>query len=115
MSANVALNSHFESKRAIANGITSSGSGMGSGALPLLLRMVYNKYQWTGVMVFISIMIVSNFVLAIFFKPHNEEKKIGNMRTLSEMTSIPEGSIYTYPIFNLQNPYLIESTKKGFR
>lgn len=67
---------HFKKRRSLANGISVSGSGVGSFILPNLIRWLLNEYGLNGCLLLIGGLTLNVCVCAMLIRPLSSYKKI---------------------------------------
>ncbi|GFO16903.1 monocarboxylate transporter 14, partial [Plakobranchus ocellatus] len=65
---------HFKKRRSLANGLSLAGSGIGSFALPNLMRWMLNVYGWTGCCMVMGAIMLHVCACALLFRPHSSYK-----------------------------------------
>ncbi|XP_060067524.1 monocarboxylate transporter 13-like [Ylistrum balloti] len=60
---------HFQKRRALANGLSASGSGAGSFALPPIIRVLINYYGLGGCLLLVGAFMFHTCVFCSFFRP----------------------------------------------
>ncbi|XP_041379072.1 monocarboxylate transporter 12-like [Gigantopelta aegis] len=71
----VMVGHHFKKRRSLANGISTSGSGVGSFALPNLMRFLLDYYGLFGSLIIIGGLMLNICVCACLFRPLSSYKK----------------------------------------
>ncbi|CAH1796578.1 unnamed protein product [Owenia fusiformis] len=65
----LAVGFYFEKKRALANGIASSGSGIGTFVFSPLIEGLINSYTWRGTMLILSAVVMNTLLCGAVFRP----------------------------------------------
>ena len=60
---------YFDKKRGIANGIASSGSGLGVFILPPLCEAIFSQYGFTGTFLIMGALMLNSCVSAMLYRP----------------------------------------------
>lgn len=93
---------YFESKRSLATGIATCGSGVGSFVVPILANYILTQFQsWISVFIMFGIMCFNCTIFGSFMKPLNSEEKLNaNDKNTEQLDEIaPKKS--TNVVFNL--------------
>ena len=67
---------YFERHRALANGLTSSGSGIGTFIYSPLTHFLQNKYTWKGALLILSGIVLNCIVCGALYRPLNYKRKV---------------------------------------
>ncbi|RUS78436.1 hypothetical protein EGW08_013810, partial [Elysia chlorotica] len=78
----VFVGSHFKERRSLANGISLSGSGVGSFALPNLMRLMLKEYGLSGCCLLMGGITLHVCIFGLLFRPHTNYRK----KTLNTVT-----------------------------
>ncbi|KAJ8301994.1 hypothetical protein KUTeg_020981 [Tegillarca granosa] len=71
----VCMGSNFNKRRAFANGLSVSGSGAGSFAIPNFIRFLVFEYGFKGCLLILGAVVLNTCVCASLFRPLNFWKK----------------------------------------
>lgn len=66
---------HFSKRRALANGLSSSGSGAGAFAIPNFIRFLLFEYGFNGCLLILGAVVLNTCVCACLFRPIDFWKK----------------------------------------
>jgi MFS family permease len=66
---------HFKKRRSLANGISLSGSGVGSFILPILIRWMLKEYGLSGCLLLLGGLMFNVCVCALLYRPLNSYSK----------------------------------------
>lgn len=66
---------HFKIRRSLANGISLSGSGVGSFLLPNLMRLMLNAYGLSGCLLILGALLLNVCACALLFRPLSSYSK----------------------------------------
>ncbi|ELU07222.1 hypothetical protein CAPTEDRAFT_190146 [Capitella teleta] len=79
----IAVGFYFEKKRALANGITSSGSGIGAFIYSPLCNYLQTEYGWKGALLIISGITLNCLACGALYLPvHNSKKKKNTFKSI---------------------------------
>ena len=67
---------YFERKRALANGIANSGSGLGAFIYAPLGHYLLTVYGWRGTLLILAGLVLNCMVFAILFRPLVNKKRV---------------------------------------
>ncbi|GFS08584.1 monocarboxylate transporter [Elysia marginata] len=71
----VFVGSHFEKRRSLANGLSLAGSGVGSFALPNLMRVMLKEYGLPGCCMLMGALMLHVCICGLLFRPHANYRK----------------------------------------
>ncbi|GFS17756.1 monocarboxylate transporter [Elysia marginata] len=71
----VFVGSHFKKRRSLANGLSLSGSGVGSFALPNLMRVMLKEYGLPGCCMLMGALMLHVCICGLLFRPHANYRK----------------------------------------
>ncbi|RUS81048.1 hypothetical protein EGW08_011188, partial [Elysia chlorotica] len=74
----VFVGSHFKKHRSLATGISFAGSGVGSFALPNLMRLMLKEYGLSGCCMLLGALTLHVSVCGLLFRPHSSYTKRPN-------------------------------------
>ncbi|KAK3787460.1 hypothetical protein RRG08_025726 [Elysia crispata] len=74
----VFVGSYFKKHRSLANGLAVAGSGVGSFALPNLMRVMLKEYGLPGCCMLLGALMLHVCVFGLLFRPHTAYRKIQN-------------------------------------
>ncbi|BFZ00924.1 hypothetical protein BsWGS_03963 [Bradybaena similaris] len=83
---------HFKKRRSLANGISVSGSGVGSFVLPNLIRWLLNVYGLSGCLLLIGGLMLNVCVCAMLVRPLGSYKKRKQLQRRYKNESVDKGT-----------------------
>lgn len=93
----VIMSKYFSTKRSIANGISSCGSGFGVFVFPLLMEYLYKEYSYFGAVLILGGIELNNVCCGMLYRPleqsaqqtkSKDEKKCIDYKMLKEFTFV---------------------------
>ncbi|GFO16902.1 monocarboxylate transporter 14 [Plakobranchus ocellatus] len=87
---------HFKKRRSLANGLSLAGSGIGSFALPNLMRWMLNVYGWTGCCMVMGGIMLHVCACALLCRPNSNRKRRnrtgynGSLDVAKDLTKYPD-------------------------
>lgn len=76
LSAYVMIGHYFEKRRALATGLTSCGSGVGTFVFAPLSMSLIDTYGWKGAMMVISGFVLNGLVIGAVFRPIHKAERV---------------------------------------
>ncbi|ELU07220.1 hypothetical protein CAPTEDRAFT_23618, partial [Capitella teleta] len=113
----IAVGFYFEKKRALANGITSSGSGIGVFLFSPLCNYLQTEYGWKGALLIISGITLNCLACGALYLPvHNAKKKkkksVKNPEDQKSLLTVSTPSLTTRNRVNLGSSTGLLSSRK---
>ncbi|XP_035827707.1 monocarboxylate transporter 12 [Aplysia californica] len=87
----VMVGCHFRKYRSVANGIAVSGSGIGSFAIPNLIRFLLNKYGLFGCLIILAAILLNISVFALLLRPLSSYVKAETLQIQPESSPSDKG------------------------